>query len=200
MRQISYRHQHFYKIATEFVFELNKVSSELLSPSKINKIKIKWWKKRQMNKLQMQTYKIGRSIDVILTMTALTLESFINFYAIHYRLNEQPGYNERASTVSKWQNYTTQTGHGQLSQDTIAKIRTIMNKRNDLVHFKSQLNPPDDFEFSMLDSHTHYNYLKDIFDEMCLLNPSFNVNFFTTTIPDYANTIGIDFIAFCNHQ
>ena len=200
MNSISYKHTKYLTIALRHGNEVLKKAAKYKNVIELANIKWKWWRERKIKKHIAILTECCEHNDIIITMCAFTLEAFINFFAIHFGLDQQSGYNEREKTRKKWRDYTLAVT-GNLPDDTfLDRIQKIMDDRNSIGHYKSQRNETIYSEFSMEDALRNLNETQQILEDFKRYDSRFKFNNFQIDIPKYAKGISMQYNVFCNHH
>jgi hypothetical protein len=200
MNSITYKHTKYLTIALRHATELEKKAAKYKNVIDLAEIKWKWWQQRQMKKNIAILQECCEHNDIIITMCAFTLEAFINFYAIHFGIDQQPGYDEKQNTKKKWRDYPMKVTGNQPDDVFINRIQKIMDDRNSIGHYKSQRNETIYSEFSMEDAFRNLNEVYQIFEDFKAYDPQFKFTYYQFEIPKYAKGISMQYNVFCNHH
>ena len=189
----------FWKIALVNAESALKLSKGINSHRNIDRFKFikplhQWLLKRNIKKYQdCMDY-----VDIIISMSAFTIEAFINFYAIYYNLDILDGYNERERTVRKWKKYPYQRTGSYLSEDTLKIVQEVLNDRNEIAHYKPSTNINLFSGHSLEVALQNLNKVSNIFSELKKVEESLNVPNYKIEIPDYAKNINLDYFIIRN--
>ncbi len=83
-------------------------------------------------------YERRQAMNNVPIYSALSLEAFINYYAIRYEIPFHKD-TDRLSTVKKWNIYTNWKNKRDFGSDALSKIKEIFKIRNALVHAKPEV-------------------------------------------------------------
>jgi len=83
-------------------------------------------------------YDRRQAMNSVILYSALSLEGFINYYAVRYEIPFHKD-TDRLSTSKKWNIYTQWKVGLSITDGSIGKIRSIFKLRNSLVHAKPEL-------------------------------------------------------------
>ncbi|MBK8620248.1 MAG: hypothetical protein IPN79_00425 [Saprospiraceae bacterium] len=129
MSGITYKHIKFWMIATKHAKDALVIAGNIKSMATLAKIKCKWYQQRELKRNLRRYQDCSQHIDIIISMCAFCLESFINFYAIHFELDQSPGYDERIPSVRKWKLYSQLTVNRMPDEAFLARIQKIMEDK-----------------------------------------------------------------------
>ena len=195
---ISHKHIKFWKIALRSAKEALEIASNIKSVDKVNKIKWKWLQQRRLKSLIKKYERCSELIDVIIAMCAFTLESFINFYAIHFGLDSLPGYNEMLNSKEKWKKYPQQRVNKTLSNDLLDKIQKVMNARNRIAHYKPSTSSETYKGFTLKDALDNINEVSQIFIAFSKIDDKIKMPEIVLEIPNYAKNIALEYYVHCD--
>lgn len=127
MNSISYKHSKFLNISlfhcSLAMKKFQKLSRKLYSLKFIERLKKFKPLHQYLLKRYLKVYEdCSDHIDISISMSAFAVEAFINFYAIHFELDQLPGYNERIPTKLKWEKYPFLKTSKYLPQPTLDMV------------------------------------------------------------------------------
>lgn len=198
MNTITYKHRKYWTIAIKYAEKAVKLGSKLKSIGRISKIRIKFIQQYLLKKESEKYLLCSEYIDIIICMCGFSLEAFINFYAIHFELDQLPGYNEKDSSIKKWEKYPVQRGRPKPSDTLIKRIKKLMDDRNDIGHYKPVSGSSEYLGFSLKDALVNLNELSEIYQEFGKIDPLIKLPHITFEIPNFANKIALSYVAKCN--
>jgi len=118
-------HVQYYSFATR-----NFIKHQELSPT-IEKLRNKTIKIQNENDIWFQHHET--MINTLL-YSALSLEAFINYYAIRYEIENTKDYERSLSTTTKWKLYPKLKTGKTIDTDAIGIIKKIFKLRNGFAH------------------------------------------------------------------
>ena len=88
--------------------------------------------------LENLLYENRMAMNDVLVYGALSLEAYINYYAMKYDIPFHRDLERSLSTVNKWKMYTNNKTRKTLDQDSIKTIKRVFSLRDEIVHPKPE--------------------------------------------------------------
>lgn len=202
MASITHRHSSFYHCAIKHCYQADKKSRKLMNKisdlkfiDKFKKVKlIQTYLTKRILKLNLE---LREHIDVSICMSAFTLESFINFYGAVYKVKESTNYEEKKAyyTRDKWKMYPQYRNKGSLDQKTLDLVQKVLNDRNEIAHFKPQVDVPNFTSHTLSVAFENLNNIHEIIEEFKKIDTSITFETSLYNVPKYSYRNTLEFLA-----
>lgn len=200
MSTLTYKHYKYLKIS---IYHCN------LASERSEKLKKKFYNLNFINKFilikKLQQYLLNRmlnvykdcsdDIDISISMSAFSIEAYINYYAIFNGLDKLQGFDEKMRTFLKWQNYPRQVTGMSLPADILQMVQEVLNDRNEIAHYKPKVDQNGYSAYSLKTAYENLNKVYKIYESLMTIDSKVKFQIFQFIIPEKADKISLEYAA-----